>query len=51
LPPRDGLPDRQLVRDRPVIENVDIYRYAENIEFLRMLEREGLFADGEDDDL
>jgi anti-sigma factor RsiW len=46
-----GSADRQLVRDLPVIENVDLYRYAESIEFLRMLEREGLFADGEDDDL
>ena len=43
-----GAGDRQLVRDLPVIENVDVYRYAENIEFLRMLEREGLFADGEE---
>lgn len=41
----DG-PNRQLLRDLPLIENIDEYRYAENIEFLRLLDREGLFAEG-----
>ncbi len=40
--------DRRLIRDLPVIENVDHYRYAEDIEFLRMLDQAGLFADGEE---
>jgi anti-sigma factor RsiW len=39
-------PNRQLLRDLPLIENIDEYRYADNIEFLRMLEREGLFVEG-----
>jgi anti-sigma factor RsiW len=38
--------DRQLLSDLPVIENLDEYRYAESIEFLRLLEREGLFSEG-----
>ncbi len=37
-------PDRQLVEDLPVIENLDAYRHAESIEFLRALDHEGLFA-------
>ncbi|MCU0982448.1 MAG: hypothetical protein MUF25_25095 [Pirellulaceae bacterium] len=45
----DG-PNRQLLQDLPLIENIDEYRYAESIEFLRMLEREGLFAEGGIDD-
>jgi len=41
-----------LLQDLPVIQNVDEYRYADSIEFLRMLEKEGLFAEGGvDDDL
>ena len=37
-------PNRQLVKDLSVIENLDEYRAAEDIEFLRALEREGLFT-------
>ncbi len=37
-------PDRQLVKDIRVVENLDEYRAVEDIEFLRALEREGLFA-------
>ena len=33
----------QLVRDLPVIENVELYRHVDDIEFLRQLEAEGLF--------
>jgi anti-sigma factor RsiW len=38
-------PNDRLVRDLPVIENVDRYRNAENLEFLRELDRSGLFAE------
>ena len=38
-------PNRQLVRDLPVIENMEYYRHAESLEFLRRLEAEGLFSD------
>lgn len=37
-------PNRELVRDLPVIERVDEYRNAESVEFLRELHQEGLFA-------
>lgn len=37
-------PNRQLVEDLRVIENLDEYRAVEDVEFLRALEREGLFA-------
>jgi anti-sigma factor RsiW len=37
-------PNRQLVNDLLVLENLDAYRHAEDIEFLRALEREGLFS-------
>jgi hypothetical protein len=40
----DG-PNRELLRDLPVIQHLDEYRYAENVEFLRLLEREGLFVE------
>ncbi|MEQ8790604.1 MAG: hypothetical protein RIC55_30180 [Pirellulaceae bacterium] len=39
--------NNQLVRDLPVIENADAYRYAGSVEFLEELDREGLFADQE----
>ena len=38
----------QLVRDLPVIENVELYRHVDNIEFLRQLEAEGLFDEAVD---
>lgn len=37
-------PNRQLVRDLPVIERVDEYRNIDSLDFLRQLEREHLFA-------
>ncbi len=37
-------PNRQLVEDLRVIENIDAYRAADDIDFLRALEREGLFT-------
>lgn len=36
-------PERQFLRDLPVIENVDLYLIADDIDFVRMLEREKLF--------
>jgi anti-sigma factor RsiW len=36
--------NRQLVRDLPVIERVDEYKYIDRLEFLKQLERENLFA-------
>lgn len=39
-------PDQQLLRDLPVIQNVDMYRNVEDIEFLRSLIEEGPFATG-----
>jgi anti-sigma factor RsiW len=38
-------PDEPLVRDMPVVERVDEYLLAENVEFLRMLQREGVFTE------
>lgn len=38
-------PDEPLVRDLPVIERVDEYLFAEDIEFLKLLDREGLFPE------
>ena len=35
--------DRNLVRDLPVIERIDEYRYIDNIEFLKQLAHENLF--------
>lgn len=39
--------NQRLLRDLPVIQRLDQYRYAENVEFLRLLEREGLFGEDE----
>ena len=39
--------NRRLLRDMPVIERMDQYRYADNVEFLRQLEHEGLFTEDE----
>jgi len=44
-------PNRELVRDLPVIERVDEYRNAESVEFLRELHQEGLFAEEVDNGL
>ena len=37
--------NQQLLRDLPVIERMDEYRYADSVEFLRLLDQEGLFAE------
>ena len=39
--------NRRLLRDLPVIERLDEYRYVDSVEFLRTLEREGLFTEDE----
>lgn len=46
---RLDLPNQELARDLPLIENVDIYRVAENVEFLRTLEESGLFEEEQTD--
>jgi anti-sigma factor RsiW len=38
-------PNRELVSDLPVIENMEYYRHAENVDFLRRLDQAGLFED------
>jgi anti-sigma factor RsiW len=40
---------RDFVRDLPVIEHVDEYRYIDSLDFLKSLERENLFAAEVDD--
>ena len=42
-----GDPNRQLLSDLPVLQRLDEYRQIDDLEFLRMLHREGLF--GEED--
>lgn len=37
-------PDAELLRDLSVIENLDTYVYADNIDFVKKLYREGLFV-------
>ena len=36
-------PNRRLLEDLPVLENLDQYRHVDSIEFLRLLDGEGLF--------
>jgi len=43
--------NRNLIRDLPVVEHVDEYRYIDDVEFLKQLERENLFAAEVDDDM
>ena len=40
-------PNRQLLRDLPVLENLDQYRQVDSVEFLRLLRREKLFPEEE----
>ena len=44
-------PNRQLAEDLPIIEDFDMYRYADNVKFLRSLDAEGLFAEEAADEL
>ena len=41
-------PDRDLIRDLPVLENFDQYRRIDDVEFLRELHEQGLFAEEEE---
>ena len=38
-------PNRRLLEDLPILENLDQYRQADSIQFLRLLDREGLFSE------
>jgi anti-sigma factor RsiW len=42
-------PNRQLIEDLPVLENLDQYRQIDDIEFLRSLDKQGVFAEEEGD--
>lgn len=42
-------PNARLLKDLPVVENLDLYYQVEDVDFLRMLDREGLFKDGDGD--
>lgn len=44
-------PNEQLVRDLPVIENVELYEVADSVEFLHELQDTGLFDEEADDAL
>lgn len=43
--------DRHLVRDFTVIENFDLYRHVQSVEFLELLAESELFAEGDLDEL
>ena len=43
-------PNRQLVQDLPVIENLDAYRHAESVDFLEAMSEKGLFTLEDDGD-
>jgi anti-sigma factor RsiW len=40
-----GQPNERLLRDLPVIENVELYRQAGDLDFLHKLQDEGLFVE------
>ncbi len=42
-------PNEVLLRDLPVIENIDLFYQVEDVDFLRALDREHLFEDAEGD--
>jgi anti-sigma factor RsiW len=42
-------PNRRLLEDLPVLENFDEYRQVDDIDFLRELDRQGLFAQEQHD--
>ena len=43
-------PNERLLRDLPVIENLDLYKHADSVEFLRKLDQAGLFPEEESGD-
>ncbi len=42
-------PNRKMLEDLPVLENLDLYYQADDIEFLQLLDEKGLFDDEESD--
>lgn len=44
-------PNEQLVRDLPVIEDIELYRVGESVEYLRQLDESGLFQQEVEDAL
>jgi anti-sigma factor RsiW len=42
-------PNRQLLEDLKVLENLEFYYQADNIDFLQLLDREGVFTEGDGD--
>ncbi len=45
------LPNEQLVRDLPVIEDIELYRVGESVEYMRQLDQSGLFDEEVEDAL
>jgi hypothetical protein len=43
-------PNRQLAEDLPIIENVELYRVADSIDFLRELDSASLFNEEQNPD-
>jgi anti-sigma factor RsiW len=41
-------PNLELLRDLPLLEHFDAYRHADSVEFLRSLDREGVFDEESD---
>lgn len=42
-------PNQELLRDLPVLQNLELYYQADNMEFLRMLDEANLFPEGDAD--
>ncbi len=42
-------PNRKLIDDLPVVEDFDRYYQVDSIDFLRLLDERGLFAEGDND--
>ncbi len=42
-------PNKALLQDLPVVENLDLYYQADDLEFLKQLDEKGLFAEGDAD--
>lgn len=40
-------PNARLLEDLPVVDNLDLYYQVDDVDFLKMLDREGLFKDGD----
>lgn len=43
-------PNRELIENLPVLENLDAYRQVDSVDFLRMLRHEGLFSEEQNRD-